>query len=549
MASKTVLIIYVMCFSITYPAFAEVLPGFRIGIELPSQIPVTPAVENALRDMGIGYINYYVSNVPELEPPETEINAEMMALAERLDLDFSIACHHRDPLPETVVASVETYAERFEGILFDELAHIRLMSPEFAPVTEEIMLADPAEFTKLEQAYEATLTGYKKLHDKFVQLGVPRVTATHVFPEFLHLAARAGFTPCPKIQKEFYSSVSLAIGMGAARQYQRDLWVDVDLWYFYLVPGHPVEEVWSNLLLAYWLGVDLVYLEGAGYNLIPAGRQGTPFSLMNQITPERYQLTPHGEMLKRFCREYVPGHPRPWSFRDVKPNIAIIRFEDGDFGQSSWGVNKLYGSSNLAPDADTQAWLRLWNVLTHGIMGDDGLAWFKGSVPHPTNDPRYHTDVTPSYLTDDVALEHTFFVPLNGVVVYDHLAGYDLLKEIPLLFLTGKQVSVETLAAIELSLEQGAVCVAWGPLAQKSGLADWEGGTRIESRGKGTLVVTDNFASPEAVQIYEPYLGSPDEIRYRFGEYEVIFRKVTENSIDVVINSLQEGIQQIENDS
>ena len=549
MPSKTVLIIHAVCFSVMCPAFTEAPSGFRIGIELPSQIPVTPAVENALRDMGIGYINYYVSNTPDYEPPEAEINAKMMALAERLHLDFSIVCHHRDPLPETVVAAVETNAERFEGVLFDELAHIRLMSPEFAPVTEEVMLADSSQFTTLAQAYEATFAGYKKLHDKFIHLGAPRVTATHVFPEYLHLAARAGFTPCPKIQKEFYSSVSLAIGMGAARQYNRDLWVDVDLWYFYLVPGHPVEEVWSNLQLAYWLGADLVYLEGAGYNLIPAGRQGTPFSLMNQISPERYQLTSHGEMLKRFCREYVPNNPRPWSFRDVKPNIVIIRFEDGDFGQSSWGVNKLYGSDNLKPDADTQAWLRLWNVLTHGVTGDDGLAWFKGSVPHPVNDPRYHTEVTPSYLTDDAALEHTFFVPLNGVVVYDHLVEYDLLREVPLLFLTGKKVSQETLDAISQCIEEGAVCVAWGPLAEKSGLARWDGGTHVESRGQGMLIVTDDFANQETVQLYESHLGSPDEIRYRFGDYEVLLRKVTDNTIDVVIDTLQEDIQQLEEGS
>ena len=81
------------------------------------------------------------------------------------------------------------------------------------------------------------------------------------------------------------------------------------MWYFQLVPGHPPAEVESNLLLAYWMGADLVYLEGSGYNLLPAGRQGTPFSLVNVISNDRYQLTPHGEMLRRFCREYLPATP------------------------------------------------------------------------------------------------------------------------------------------------------------------------------------------------------------------------------------------------
>ena len=45
------------------------------------------------------------------------------------------------------------------------------------------------------------------------------MTATHVFPVLLHVAARAGFAPCPKICKEMYSPVSFAVGLGEALQY------------------------------------------------------------------------------------------------------------------------------------------------------------------------------------------------------------------------------------------------------------------------------------------------------------------------------------------
>ncbi len=47
----------------------------------------------------------------------------------------------------------------------------------------------------------------------------------------------------------------------------------------------------------------MVYLEGCGHNLTEAGAQGIPFSLMTQATPEQYQLTAHGETLRRFIRE------------------------------------------------------------------------------------------------------------------------------------------------------------------------------------------------------------------------------------------------------
>ncbi len=510
-------------------------PAFQVGIELPSQIPVTPAVTNALKDLGIGYANFYVTNAPEWEPSEMETLTAMARLCDTLGLEFSLACHHRNPSE----ASVHTAAgfPRFRGVLIDELEHIRLLFPQFAPIAREDMLADPTRFTDLQTAHRETFNGYRQLYDRFRTQGAPQVTATHVWPELLHTAARAGMIPCPKICKEFYSSVSLAIGMGAALQYGRELWVDTDMWYFALVPGHPPEEVWCNLLLAYWLGADLVYLEGSGYNLLPAGRQGTPFALMNQIDPARYQLTPHGEMLKRFCRTYLPAHPRPWSFRDVRPDMAIIRFEDTDFGQRSWGAEGLYGTKALQPDRDTSAWLGLWNVLTHGHTGTDGLAYFKPSVRHPVASDAYHQTVTPSWNTDPASAEHRFFVPLNGAVVFDHQVEYERLQSIPLLFLTGKHVSDNTLSAIRRCVDAGAICVAWGPLVQRHGFTQWTRGVRVWRSGRGRWVLTDDFGAPAAVREYRRFLGRSDTISYRFGARRVTLTRQSDNDITVQVQS------------
>jgi hypothetical protein len=515
-------------------AASEQAPGFRVGIEAPVTLPVTPAYVAALRDMGIGYVNYFVTNAPGFDRPEAEINAAMMAVCDTLGLDFSLACHHRNPAPETVRAAAAN--KRFLGVLVDELEHIRLMFPQFAPIDRSDMLADPSTFTSLEQAHDAALAGFRRLRERFAAQGAPGLTATHVWPAMLHMAARAGCTPCPKICKEFYSTVSLAIGMGAARQYSRPLWVDTDMWYYALVPGHPAEEVRANLQLAYWLGADLVYLEGSGYNVVPAGKQGDPFSLVNLVDESHYQLTPHGEMLKAFCREYLPANPRTWTFRDVRPEMAIVRFDDTDFGQKSWGADRLYGTEALRSDRDTAAWLRLWNVLTWGKTGTDAISYFKPSIKQPVQNPRYHQDVIPSYLTDAASAEHRFFVPLNGVVVYDHMVGYDLLKGIPVLFLTGKTVSQETMAAIERCVSEGATCVAWGPLAARHGLA-WTRATATVRRGRGRFVLTDDFAAPAAVRSYRRHLGKPDEISYRFGDHQVVLRRVTDNTVDVSVTS------------
>ena len=518
---------------------AEGPAPFRVGIELPSQVPITPAVENALRSMGIGFMNFYVSNIPARDLPEAETAAAMIALCERLGIDFALACHHRDPLVASVRAGAASKA-RFEGVVFDELAHIRLLHPEFAPPSGEGLFADPATFHSLPEAWLAAHGGFTRLASKMRDYGAPRVVATHVWPNLLHSAVRAGCTPCPKICKEFYSPVSLAVGLGAALQYGRDLWVDCDMWYFQLVPGHPPAEAESNLLLAYWMGADLVYLEGVGYNLLPAGHQGTPFSLVNVISNDCYQLTSHGEMLRRFCREYLPSHPRPWTFRDIRPDVAILRFEDGDFGQRSWGVPGLYGSKTLAGDADTRAWLGLWNVLTRGRTGADGLAYFKIGMRGPKHDPRHHAEVAPSYATDpEAAAVHRFFVPLNGVVVFDDQVSYERIRDIPLLFLTGKQLSVQTVEAVRRCVDEGAVCVGWGPLATRCGLAaNWTSGVAVVPAGKGRYVFTDDFAAPDAAAEYQTWLAKEDEIRYRFGDHTVILRRAaSDNDVTVEVTS------------
>lgn len=513
---------------------------FTVGIELPSQVPVPLPVERAIRDIGIGYAGFYVSNTPQWDNAEHDTVAGMVGMCERLGLEFTLDCHHRNPLPESV-SRAAGLAGQFLGVKVDELTHIRLLHPEFRPADGDDMLADPSDFTDLWDAYCKTEEGLARLYRHFTDLGAPRVIATEVWPSLLHAAARVGMTPCPKICKEFYSPVSLAVGLGAALQYGRELWVDVDMWYFQCVPGHPPEEVRANLELAYWLGADLAYLEGAGYNLAPAGKQGIPFSLMAQIDPGRYQLSLHGEMLKEFCTRYLREHPRPWTFREVVPTMAIVRFDDTDVGQRAWGVDRLYGAPHLKPDRDTAAWLRLWDVLTWGKTGADGLAWFKPSVPHPAWAEDHHVTVAPSYLTERACMDHTFFVPLNGAVVFDHLVTYERLRSIPLLFLTGKHVSDETMAAIRRCVLEGALCVAWGPLARGELKTDWDSGVRVVRHGRGRFVLTDDFGSEATLRHYRRFLGSPDEIRYRFGDHTVTLRRVTDNSVSVSITSASTG--------
>ena len=530
-----------MCSALEILIMTAVLAGaestpFSIGIELPAQVPVTPAVENALRAMGIDYFNYYIKPSQYCDDEKAmAINRELIALADRLDVDFSIACYTVDP-PEAVVREAKGHP-RFQGIVFDELEHARLLNAH-TPTP----LADTEQLESLEQAYAETLDGFRALHDRYAALDTP-VVSTHIWPVLHHVAARAGFIPCPKICKELYSSVSLAIGMGAALQYDRPLWVDVDMWFWDLVPGHPPEEVESNLLLAYWLGADRVYIEGAGHNLTTQGEQGIPFSLMTQVTPERYQLTAHGEMLRRFIREYLPANPRPWTFRDVKPDIAIVRFPDSDhgqhythLGQPAWDDTQLYGSPHLLSTPDTRAWFQIWNLITFGATGLDGLTYFK----HTSARAGFEGGGDPQRVVQSLhsrpfqADHHRFFVPLNGAVVFDHLVAYEHLKDIPLIFVTGVALSDDTRDAIERCAEEGATVVFWGPLAKQHGFADYEGGFEIHDRGEGRIILTDDFNSRRVFAQVHHLIGLPNAIRYRFGDEVVRLERVTDNEVRVV---------------
>lgn len=516
-------------------------PPFKIGIELPCQVPTSTAVERALQTMGVQYVNYYLRTALGIKDrPADEIAPKMLDLCARLGVDYSIATHQLDPPDDSVRDAVRASEAadgrgRFRGVVFDELAHIRLLNYD-----RPLALADYAGFKTLEQAWAETLAGYERLRAKFEDLGSP-VVATHVFPILLHTAARAGFTVCPKICKEFYSPVSLAIGLGAAWQYGRDLWADVDLWYWAMVPGHSPDEFRCSLLLAYWLGVDLTYVEGAGHNLRPAGDQGIPFSLVTVTDAETFQLTPHGEALRWFAKEYVPRNPRPYTFREVRPTIAILRFEDTDYGiRSTRGFTPgLYGTENLRTNADTEAWLGLWNLLTSGATGSDGLSFFKARVGMTAHQRNPDPGEISTYLTrPDQAEAHSFFVPLNNVVVLDHLASYEQLADIPLIFLTGVTISEQTLASVGKRVSEGATCVVWAPLARRLAITDEEKEYDLVEHGKGKWVITNDWSDGRLFEQVWMHVGRSDEIRYRFGDHTVVLKRLGDNHVEVLLDGV-----------
>jgi hypothetical protein len=118
----------------------------------------------------------------------------------------------------------------------------------------------------LPEAYEKTLEGLRRTRQGYASHGLDTVI-TCVWPVMFHTIARAGCGVCPKLMGMSYSPVTMAIALGAALQYQSKFWIDLEMWSQGngdALPGHSPEEFRSNLLLAYWMGVDHIYVEGAG---------------------------------------------------------------------------------------------------------------------------------------------------------------------------------------------------------------------------------------------------------------------------------------------
>ena len=128
---------------------------------------------------------------------------------------------------------------------------------------------------------------------------------------------------------------------------------------------------------------------------------------------------------------------------------------------------------------------------------------------------------------------------MNGVVVYDHTAGYELLKGVPLIYVTGKHVSDETLSALRRCIGEGSVCVAWGPLAVRHGFENWTEGVSVREDGTGKWVLTDDFGLPEVYPEIWRWTGHADKIRYRFGDHSLVIRRIDDNKIEVEVDGVR----------
>ena len=389
----------------------------------------------------------------------------------------------------------------FLGFLLDEADHMQINAHwpviDYYGYDDQHYLAetDGLDLFRAQQAVYRSLEKYKAA----CQVAGKAVAVEYLFPVMMHTAARAGHHLSPKILKETCGPIMLSVAMGAARQYGVPFWVDVDYWWHNETIGHSAERFRSALLLAYWSGADRIYVEGgAAYsNAHPVG----------QAIEATY---------KEFLREYVPAHPRPYSWRDFRPQIGIVRFDDTCFDERQKYLGEypgpLYGHVPAGPE--NVEWLNIWSLLSHGFVRTD-------SASHQWEARRFGS--------------RTLFVPLHNVAVFDHEAGYETLAGLRLIFLTGALISPDTLAAVQRCVEQGATCILPPRLASPGSDSARISEITAIPQGQGQWLVVPEFyrlhyecfcggpVNPILRRILKPLCGDGDHLAYDFGHWQARF--------------------------
>ena len=392
----------------------------------------------------------------------------------------------------------------FLGFMLDEADHMQINAHwpviDYYGYDDQHYLVE-TDGLDLFSARNAVFTALKKYNEACTVAGKP-AAVEHLFPVMMHLVAKAGMVVSPKILKETCGPVMLAVAMGAARQYNTDFWIDVDYWWHNEVIGHSAERFHSALLLAYWSGASQIYVEG--------GAQWSKNHPVGTAIENTY---------KEFLRDYVPAHPRPYTWRDFQPEIAILRYDDTCFDQRQGYLGEypgpLFGHVPAGPE--NTEWLNIWSLLSHGFVRTD-------SASHQWEARRFDS--------------RTLFAPLHNVAVYDHEVGYDILAGLRLIFLTGVTISPETLIAVQRRVKEGATCVLPPRLAPpKSGL-DKVKEITIVPDGKGKWLVVPEFyrlhyecflggpALPVLRDVLKPLAGDGDHLVYNFGRWQTRFAQL-----------------------
>jgi len=463
----------------------------------------SPALLLGLRDLGVNFLQFHIEP-HQLDNGELEeliafcratrtrfaLNnetANWVASARRADgsdrFEAAEGCHRWDiELPALRKAAASGL---FEGVVYDEGEHMQLCRNFYAnlpdPVRRKPYLVE-TDGLSLQQAHAAFVAAARRVaaHNR---AGGARMLVESVFPVLWHPLAQAGVTLSPKLLKEDIHPVVLAMALGASLQYGSDLWFSPDLWHIDQLPGHSVREYAQALRVADQAGVDKVYTEFV--TCLVRWRGG------------EYDITPYGRALRRHIAALARRGARGYTHRDYRPEVAIVRFPDSDWGQASCGYwNMLYGSPTLQSTPETREWLSVWSLLT-------------GGVTHP-GAVNTNSGVYDRYLWQGV-------IPSPAVAVFDHTVGDAPLSSVRTLFVCGIEVSAHTLEAVRRRVRAGATCFISERLCPVDVAAAVRSAPRRVAEGRGAWIVVREFTREGLGRWVSMVPAHGGAMRLRFG--------------------------------
>lgn len=430
---------------------------------------------------------------------------------------------HLFKIPDEMLAELAKY-DSFMGLQYDELEHSQLTRNLTLtldnPKCDMITLGETTGMT-FEEADKCIYDTVKELSESVAKHGGRKTYSEHVWPVLFHNFARAGITPAYKQMKEHWSNVWAACAMGASLQYNQELFSCVDFWNHNTYPGHSAEEMWGNMLFAYWAGIDAMYIE--------ATHRGIYY--LEDGDHDKIVLGEHGKKLSEFANKYVHENERPYTFRDYEPSTAIIRFDDTAWGQGEnhyctvmsggkpvrlYWIDYLFGSKTLKTSPESEEWIRAWNTITHGSVKKNSMSW--------------------NYAYPYKGMPHRSFAPVYAPIVYDDTVSKELMQTLKLAFLCGLKISEGTLKAVcELVKENGLTVVTSKRFAPAEFAAKYEGGTVVFADGNGKWIITDDMAGDEVKNEIAPLLGKDNEIVYKFKGGKEVIMKVSEDGNELEI--------------
>jgi len=492
------------------------------GIPIPSQDPApTPAeLVAALRDLGA---DFYVHHVIPSHPDHGPLFADLADAGIDVVLGNEygningpyVEGTNRYDLPEELVREAAATG-RLAGVLYDEPEHLQIHADQYRHDAHlpHFGRTDALAAEEAVAVIDASVRGIVRgVHAEVERGGGPAVPvlAEQVFPLMFHTLARAGMTPAPKVMKESFQPLQLGTALGAALQYDRELWICADLWGPDIgpwltrapgFPGHSPDEFASALRLAYLFAPSRLFVENID-------------ALVRHQGAGRFERTAHGEVWSEFVRDFVPRHALRWSHRDARADIALVHADDSDFGRGE----RPFGNRATSAPTTSRSIFEAWSALSHGQLPAHG------SCLHiPGYDfPRHELDgiARSQFPLEAGASEqtrlHGLFQAVRSVLVFDEHVRADRLADAGLIVVAGSRLPRTTLDVLRTRADAGATVLvaAW--------LCDPDHAV-TQRVGRGHWVVYESFDDPDAQDAIAAHAGPPDVWTQRFGDVELRIR-------------------------